>query len=173
MVAEFSISSTTRSRSSRNMRARIGCPRDLRKAITFLQSAARLVGAEGKGNGDEMDVDGEGKVVTIQSVREIAGVVPESTVEALVKAMQGGGKGGLYEKIADVVEELVAEGWSATQVVTQLYDKIVLSETIPDSQKNKIVMAFSEADKRLIDGSDEHLTILDLSLQIAGALAGR
>jgi hypothetical protein len=34
MTSEFSISSTTLSRSSRNMRARIGCPRDLRYATT-------------------------------------------------------------------------------------------------------------------------------------------
>ena len=31
-------------------------------------------------------------------------------------------------------------------------------------------MVFSEMDKRLIDGSDEHLTILDLCLQVAGML---
>ena len=78
----------------------------------------------------------------------------------------------MYEKVADVVEDMVAEGWSATQVVGQLYDKVVMDDAISDRQKNRIVMSFSEADKRLVDGSDEHLTILDLSLQIAGALSG-
>jgi len=32
-------------------------------------------------------------------------------------------------------------------------------------------MAFSEVDKRLVDGADEHLTILDLALQISNVLA--
>lgn len=32
-------------------------------------------------------------------------------------------------------------------------------------------MIFSEVDKRLVDGVDEHLTILDLSLRISGILA--
>lgn len=32
-------------------------------------------------------------------------------------------------------------------------------------------MAFSESDKRLVDGADEHLSILDLTLQISGMLA--
>jgi len=32
-------------------------------------------------------------------------------------------------------------------------------------------MAFSETDKRLVDGADEHLTVLDLALQISGILA--
>ena len=38
-------------------------------------------------------------------------------------------------------------------------------------QKNEIVMVFSEVDKRLADGSDEHLQILDLALRISGVLA--
>ncbi|KAF2224109.1 P-loop containing nucleoside triphosphate hydrolase protein [Elsinoe ampelina] len=140
---------------------------DLRKAITFLQSAARLVGAQSR-DGD-MEVDGEGEV-TLEAVEEIAGVVPPGLIDRLVKAMQGGGRGGLYEKVADVVEELVAEGWSATQLVGQLYDKVVMSEGVADKHKNRIVMAFSETDKRLVDGSDEHLTMLDLALQIAEIL---
>lgn len=46
-------------------------------------------------------------------------------------------------------------------------------DTLSDKQKTKIVMAFSDVDKRLVDGADEHLTILDLALQISGMLAER
>ena len=46
-------------------------------------------------------------------------------------------------------------------------------DTILDKQKTKIVMAFSDTDKRLVDGADEHLTILDLALQLSGMLAER
>ena len=53
----------------------------------------------------------------------------------------------------------------------QLYQKIVYDDTLSNKQKTKIVMAFSDVDKRLVDGSDEHLTILDLALQISGMLA--
>jgi len=52
----------------------------------------------------------------------------------------------------------------------QLYRRIVFNEAIPDLQKNKIVMVFSEMDKRLVDGADEHLSVLDLTLRIAGIL---
>jgi replication factor C subunit 2/4 len=48
----------------------------------------------------------------------------------------------------------------------------VSNEAIPDIQKNKIVMIFSEMDKRLVDGSDEHLSMLDLTLRVAGVLRG-
>lgn len=151
---------------------------DLRKAITYLQSAARLLSAQkaGSGDADDMEVDGDdsrnAQAVTVRSIEEIAGVVPDQAVGRLVSALQPGSRGGAYEGVAKVVTDLIAEGWSATQVVTQLYDMIVMDDKIADSKKNRIVMSFSQTDKRLVDGADEHLTILDLSLQIAGALAG-
>jgi replication factor C subunit 2/4 len=161
---------------------------DLRKAITFLQSAARLVGAvKPKEDEDAMDLD-DTKPVTVKSVEDIAGVIPEKTIEGLVKAMQPRSKGLVYEAVAKVVTDMVADGWSATQVVTQvcisilllipilihcqLYQSIIYNEAIPDIQKNKITLIFSETDKRLVDGSDEHLTVLDLALRISNVLAG-
>lgn len=146
---------------------------DLRKAITYLQSAARLVGAGAKAGGgsDEMDVDA--KPVTVKIVEDIAGVIPNTTVDRLVEAIRPRSSGETYSAVSKVVEDMVADGWSAGQVVTQLYQTLVYDETIPDVQKNHIVLVFSEADKRLVDGADEHLTILDLSLRISNIMAGR
>jgi len=97
---------------------------DLRKAITFLQSAARLIGAVSlKEDEDEnaMDIDGkESKIVTVKSIEDIAGVIPDETIEKLVKAMQPKSKGLTYEAVAKVVTEMVADGWSGTQVVSQV-----------------------------------------------------
>lgn len=168
---------------------------DLRKAITFLQSAARLVGAvQVKPEGgdkkrkrktvdddedeDAMDVDGAGKgsdvAISVQNIEEIAGVIPTPTIEGLVGAMQPSSKGTAYSRVSKAVEDLVAEGWSASILTTQLYDQIVVrDESIGDWQKSRIVLCFSETDKRLVDGSDEHLTILDLCLQIAGILGAK
>ena len=166
---------------------------DLRKAITFLQSAARLSGAlktnglanghkdkrrkvvVDDDNGDAMDVDGKEErdttMVTIRSIEEIAGVIPDAVVDGLLQAMQPKSRAVVYEAVAKQVTDLVADGWSATQVVTQLYQKVVYDDAISDKQKSKIVMHFSEIDKRLVDGADEHLTILDLALKISGILA--
>jgi replication factor C subunit 2/4 len=153
---------------------------DLRKAITFLQSAARLVGAvkakeyDDSDDEDGMDVDeSDSKMVTVKSIEDIAGVIPDKTIKALVDAIKPKSAGLTYEAVAKVVQDMVADGWSATQVVTQLYQATMYNETIPDKQKNKIAMVFSEADKRLVDGSDEHLSILDLSLRISGIMAGK
>ncbi|TVY59171.1 Replication factor C subunit 2 [Lachnellula cervina] len=146
---------------------------DLRKAITFLQSAARLVGAVEKDEDeDSMDVDEEKQAVTVRSIEDIAGVIPDETIEGLVKAMQPKSKGAVYDAVSKVVTDMVADGWSATQVVTQLFQSLIYNEAIPDLQKNKITLVFSEIDKRLVDGSDEHLTILDLSLRVSNILAG-
>ena len=181
---------------------------DLRKAITFLQSAARLVGAvnpshsrsngnsrnrvvEGDEDEDAMDVDDvDESIVTIKSIEEIAGVIPNDVVEGLLQAMRPRSKGAVYEAVAKQVTDLVADGWSATQVVTQvknatirsiaktladlesqLYQKILYDDALSDKQKTAIAMQFSDVDKRLVDGADEHLTILDLALQISGVLA--
>jgi replication factor C subunit 2/4 len=103
---------------------------DLRKAITFLQSAARLVGAvemEKETDEDSMDVDEEKRVVTVRSIEDIAGVIPDATIEGLVKAIQPKSKGAVYTAVSKVVTDMVADGWSATQVVTQ----VCFSFTLP------------------------------------------
>lgn len=177
---------------------------DLRRAITYLQSAARLVGAVSGGGsgqmargrkrkvvdeeddeaeeGDKMDVDGDeapktqskgksGQAVTVKIVEEIAGVIPQPVIESLTAAMRGSGnQGSTYNKISTAVTDLIADGWSATQTIGQLFQAVVFDETIADTAKNRILGVFSEADKRLVDGSDEHLTVLDLCLRISGYL---
>ncbi|KAJ5459721.1 Replication factor C subunit 2 [Penicillium daleae] len=152
---------------------------DLRRAITYLQSAARLVGATRVGGKDADDdaemVDAESSgpgTITVWTIEEIAGVIPESILDNLVQAMQPKASGSAYEAVSKVVTDLVADGWSATQLVSQLYRRVVFNEAIPDIQKNKIVMVFSELDRRLVDGADEHLSVLDLALRIANILRG-
>ncbi|KAF2836309.1 activator 1 41 kDa subunit [Patellaria atrata CBS 101060] len=163
---------------------------DLRKAITFLQSAARLVGAtapssisKSKANGrpaakdpSAMDIDTPAlpRAVTAAIVAEIAGTIPSATIEDLISAMSPRSSGASYEAISSAVTDLVADGWSATQLVSQLYERVLYDEKVQDAQKNRIVMVFSEVDKRLVDGADEHLEVLDLCLRVAGIMgAGR
>ncbi|KAM3538255.1 hypothetical protein ARSEF1564_008822 [Beauveria bassiana] len=162
---------------------------DLRKAVTFLQSAARLIGAGPQvkdGDGDE-DMDVDKKAVTVKIIEDIAGVIPGATIDELVAALRPRGSNGSYSSVSKVVEDMVADGWSAGQIVSQvsvvpisitaipnffqLYQVITFDETIPDVQKNKIVMVFSEVDKRLLDGADEHLSILDLSMRISAIMS--
>lgn len=165
---------------------------DLRKAITYLQSAARLHNpiTPAKKEDDEQDEDDKmsgveevdhvspsssrklslavSTTVTVQSIEEIAGVIPADTINILVSALEP--KPSNFKGISKIVSELVADGWSAGQVVLQLYQRLVFDDEVPSKAKNEIVMCFSEVDKRLADGSDEHLQILDLCLKISGIL---
>ncbi|KAL4810220.1 P-loop containing nucleoside triphosphate hydrolase protein [Aspergillus unguis] len=147
---------------------------DLRRAITYMQSAARLIGAaqaEKKEGEDEEMKDQGSDVITVRTIEEIAGVVPESVLDEIVQAMQPKKIGSSYEAISKVVTDIVADGWSATQILLQLYRRMIYNDSIPDIQKNRIVLVFSEMDKRLVDGADEHLSILDVALKISGIIA--
>ena len=67
----------------------------------------------------QVDVAADG-MVTIRNVEEIAGVIPGKFIEDLIEAMQPQSHGSVYEAIARTVTDLVADGWSATQIVTQV-----------------------------------------------------
>lgn len=100
---------------------------DLRRAITYLQSAARLVGAKGA-SAAKKDVDDDAEMVdadsseliTVRTIEEIAGVIPESILDRLTQAMQPKKIGSAYEAVAAVVTDIVADGWSATQLLSQV-----------------------------------------------------
>ncbi|RAL12291.1 replication factor C subunit 2 [Aspergillus homomorphus CBS 101889] len=149
---------------------------DLRRAITYLQSAAKLVGAgladKKDGDDDTEMVDDSSDQITVRTIEEIAGVVPESVLDDLVQALQPKKIGSSYDAVSKVVTDITADGWSGTQLLLQLYRRMVYNDAIPDIQKNKIVTVFSEMDRRLVDGADEHLTILDVALKISGILGG-
>jgi replication factor C subunit 2/4 len=178
---------------------------DLRRAITYMQSAAKLhnpVRFEADEEGDvDMEGDGDankgisgegeavGEIVMVRSVEEIAGVIPEDVIDRLLKACEPKPGKCSYTTIATVVSDMVADGWNASQTIiqasfyivysqqnliltaSQLYNRLVYDDVVSANQKNEIVLIFSEVDKRLADGADEHLQILDLALRISGALS--
>ncbi|KAL9113434.1 MAG: hypothetical protein Q9227_002475 [Pyrenula ochraceoflavens] len=112
-------------------------------------------------------------VITLSSINEIAGVVPDSTIDALLATMQPTKKGGAtFSAIQSAVTDIVAEGWSAATLLGQMYDRVLMDEGVESRKKNAVVGIFSDADKRLVDGADEHLLLLDLAVRVGGVLAG-
>ncbi len=150
---------------------------DLRKAITYLQSAARLVGAvkapPTEDSEDAMDIDSKPAValpVTVRIVEDIAGVIPKSTIQTILKSIQPASPGITFERVHKCVGDLVADGWSAGQLVTQLYQELIEDDKMEDKHKMMILGIFSEIDKRLVDGADEGLNVEDLCLRVAKVL---
>ena len=165
---------------------------DLRRAINLLQSAARLVGATGGGmNGhaskksrkkkvvededEEMaDADAEAEThkptaIKVSDIDEISGIFPPEIAEQLIGVLQKGNTRN-YNAVAAQITDIAASGYSANEVLLALYNKIIYDDMVDSKKKYKLTLLFSEMDKRLIDGVDEHLTMLDMSLQIAGVL---
>ncbi|CAG01152.1 unnamed protein product [Tetraodon nigroviridis] len=115
---------------------------DLRKAITFLQSAARL------------SVD---KEISERTITEIAGVVPHKMIDSLLHICFR----GTFEKLEVEVRNLVDEGYAATQILSQLHESII-EKDLGDKQKSAITEKMAVVSKCLSDGADEYLQMLSL-----------
>jgi len=118
---------------------------DLRRAITTLQSAARLKSP------DKPEV---GK----NDVCEVAGVVPEKWVNGIIDVCSKSS----FPETQDFVDKMIAEGFSGSQLISQLHDKVVSSADLSDSQKSAICEALAVNDGRLLDGASEYLQVVDL-----------
>ncbi|KAG8925069.1 hypothetical protein FRC00_004378 [Tulasnella sp. 408] len=157
---------------------------DLRRAITYLQSAARLSSA------------GDSKLaITSREIQETAGVVPTATVRAFAaslgidsedptdemdvdeddtakvratfrKAQQQRG----FDDIKSQVKLIMRKGYSVAQLLYQLHDLVVQDSLITEQQKSNIALILGQADKSLTDGGDEELQLLEVALKISQAM---
>lgn len=145
---------------------------DLRRAITYLQSASRL-----------HSITGDDKsAVTSESVVEIAGVVPTHVISTLAEAVgieAYGADGDIdmdavgstkkkdaFERIREEVRIITREGYSITQLLTQLHDYVIDHPTLMAKIKAKAALLMAEMDKCLTDGADEELQLLNLCLKL-------
>ena len=112
------------------------------------------------------------KKITPDILNEIAGVVPPKVVDDLVKTMMKGATRN-YEALSSAVEDIVASGWAATEVLSSLYQKLIYDDLVSSKKKIKILPILSNMDKRLLDGSEETLSILDMVCQIANVLVAK
>jgi len=76
-----------------------------------------------------------------------------------------------FSSIQAKAKELIREGFSATQTLSQLHDLIILHPTLNGRQKALCALVFAEADKALCDGADEELWILEIGLQVHKAIS--
>ncbi|KAI0035985.1 P-loop containing nucleoside triphosphate hydrolase protein [Vararia minispora EC-137] len=146
---------------------------DLRRAITYLQSIARLHSASST----------ETEIVP-EDVQEIAGVVPDEVVKGFARSlgvdvqsddedieMDGDSERPRgFDAIRRKVRDFMLEGFSASQIISQLHDLIVLHPTLTARQKAKCALAMAEADKALCDGADEELWILEVAVRVHRAV---
>lgn len=124
---------------------------DLRRAITLLQSAAGLSANKG---------------ISANSISELSGSVPSGIVNELIDHI----KSGNQRDVERAVNDIVLDGYSVAQLVEQLHDVLLNDLSVSATAKNRLSLSFSVADRRLCDGGDEHIELLNVATQAANAL---
>lgn len=125
---------------------------DMRKAITFLQSAATLYGGD----------------VTPAGVLEISGVLPDREVDALLAAITSGG----FEACRRQAAVILAAGYGLATVFDKLVTAVVGAPGLKPAAKAAICEKLAAAEKRLLDGADEELQLTDVLLAANRAATG-
>lgn len=125
---------------------------DLRKAITSLQSCARLKG----------DVK-----IAKDDVYEISGVIPEKYLEGLLEVCQLNS----YDRVQGFVDDMICEGFSGHQLINQLHDHVVSNNCLTDSQKSAICEKLAVSEHCLLEGADEYLQIMSVATTIMKVLS--
>uniref|UniRef100_T1IN72 Replication factor C subunit 2 n=1 Tax=Strigamia maritima TaxID=126957 RepID=T1IN72_STRMM len=120
---------------------------DLRKAITYLQSAHRLKGDAG---------------ITVNDIYEISGVIPNQWIRELLEVCRTNS----YEKLDKFIKSLMAEGYCAYQLILQVHLHIVKESSYTDKQKSIMSEKLAICDHKLLDGADEYLQSMDLATTI-------
>ncbi|KZT11535.1 P-loop containing nucleoside triphosphate hydrolase protein [Laetiporus sulphureus 93-53] len=147
---------------------------DLRRSITYLQSASRL----------SMSTDPPTDI-TSNDIQEIAGVIPNPVIHDFAKILGveiisvdatdvddgADSRAKSYDGVRNKVKEIIRQGYSASQILSQLHDLVIEHPTLSARQKSRCALVFAEADKALCDGADEELWVLEVGLRVYKALS--
>ncbi|KAL8141237.1 hypothetical protein V2J09_007258 [Rumex salicifolius] len=123
---------------------------DLRRAITYLQGATRLYGSS----------------ISSKDLISVSGVIPQEVVLSLFSAC----KSGNFDAANKEVDNVIAEGYPVSLMLSQLFDVIVGASDISDEQKARICKKFGAADKCLVDGADDSMGAMDGSFKKPGSI---
>lgn len=118
------------------------CDGDLRQAITTLQSAHRLVGQD-----NQLDLD---------LIHEVSGYIPRRHINRFVAICRSKS----LERMEEFILELINEGYTASQFLSQIHDWLLTQSTMSDLSLAKIIPALALAEHRFCDGSDEYIQLL-------------
>ena len=127
---------------------------DLRRAITLLQSSALT--------------KEEDEEITIDDIHEVAGYIPKQYIENFVQICCSKS----YEKLREFVSDLIASGYSGSQFLLELQDWVIESDQslLSDDNKSVISEKIAHNDKRLLDGADEFLQVLDVGALVINTI---
>lgn len=123
---------------------------DLRRAITCLQSCARLKG---------------GEKILYEDVLEVTGVIPDSYIDNLFQICRERN----FDKVEIAIEELISNAYCAPQVLDQFQEFVINKSDLTDMQKANICEKIAVCAWRLQEGASEYIQLLDLCCAVIHA----
>ncbi|KAF6024180.1 RFC4 [Bugula neritina] len=120
---------------------------DMRKSITFLQCVAKLRA---------------GQTIVKEDILEVSGCIDQSVIDNWIKISFSGS----FDQAQCFIQQVIADGFAANQLLSQLHDAIIANEQLGDSQKAKVMEKISLCDKRLMDGACEYFQLLDVTCEM-------
>jgi replication factor C subunit 2/4 len=126
---------------------------DMRKAITSLQSCAKLKGS--------------GNPISIENVLEVTGVVPDHWLTEFLDVC----KSKNYKDLEEFLRKMMFEAYAASQILEQLNEFLINFDELTDKQKSLIGEKLGEVSFKTQDGASEYIQLLDLGCCIIGAYA--
>lgn len=120
---------------------------DMRKAIMMMQN---LKYVQKKYNIEN----------TIDNIYEINGYMREKQIQQIMNSL----KNKSFNENIKMVDDLISSGYSVDYFLDQFFTFIVYTKDkdITEEIKSKICSHFSDNQKKIIDGADEHLQLLDI-----------
>jgi replication factor C subunit 2/4 len=95
----------------------------------------------------------------VEHIVQIAGLIPDATVGNFFDTM----KSNSFSKMESVVRDLLLDGFSAQQLLEQIFNRLISDPDISDVQKSVVLLRITDADRRLTDGCDEYMQLLSVA----------
>ena len=118
------------------------CEGDLRKSTNLLQTVSKVYK----------------KLDTLDTVNEIAGVVPKKPVLGIMdKLIQSD-----IENVIKDIENLLNEGFSGAQVLNTYFKAVIENKRLTKIAKSQILEKIADVERGLMEGGRDDLQLFDL-----------
>lgn len=120
---------------------------DMRKGIMMLQNLKYMQ----KVYDDEC---------TVESISDMNGYMQDKEIKKILDGL----KNKSFDENIEVIDGIIASGYSVDYFLEQFFKILIIDENISDKMKSKICIHFSDNQKKIIDGADEYLQLMDILL---------
>merc|ERR1712025_1430083 len=102
--------------------------------------------------------------------------ITEAGLEAVITTSEGDLRKAItslqrYARLQQFVDDLVCEGFSGHQLINQLHDEVVTSNSLNDQNKAEICAKLATAESCLLDGADEYLQVMSVATYMMKVLS--